>query len=104
MQWSGVVQQQDYIEIDPARLGTLELPGMWVAYVDLYDEPSVPTRIKIGENIYGFHSSMIISGHGAVLPQRVRALRDAGKQVLVIERGATGSGHSDRYFVYVSPP
>jgi hypothetical protein len=40
---------------------------------------------------------MIISGHGAVLPGRVRELRAAGKKPVIIER-------EDRYYVYVTPP
>ena len=36
------------MELDPSRLGTLELDGQWVPYVDLYDEPFMPTRIAVG--------------------------------------------------------
>jgi hypothetical protein len=85
------------LEIDAAQLGTLELGGLWVPYIDLYDQDFVPTRLKVVHDEYGFDSSIIIKGHGAVLPQRIRELRSAGKKPLVVERG-------DRYYVYATPP
>lgn len=85
------------MEINAARLGTLELDGMWVPYVDLYDAGFIHRRVTLGRDEYGFESSMIISGHGAVLPGRIRALKAEGKKSLVIER-------EDRYYLYVSPP
>ena len=93
------------LELNPADLGTLELDtDTWVAYMDLYGEvPYVPTVVRIGADEYTFHSSPIIFGHSAEMPKKVRELRAAGKKVLVIQRGATGSGHSDRYLVFVSP-
>jgi hypothetical protein len=91
------------LELEPAQLGTLELDGIWVPYVDLVDEPFLPSRVRIGADEYGFHSSIIIFGHSALLSQKVRELRAAGKKVMVIERAAQGTGHSDRYMVYASP-
>ena len=85
------------MRIDPTSLGTLELGGMWVPYVDLYDVDFLPTRVEIGPDEYAFTSSIIRSGHGAVLPQQIRQLRDAGKKSVVVER-------SDRYYLFVSPP
>jgi len=85
------------LEIDARELGTLDLDGAWVQYIDLHDYSFVPTRFTISEREYGFQSSMVILGHGAVLPGRIRELRESGKQAVVAERG-------NRYYVYVSPP
>jgi hypothetical protein len=94
----------DVLELDPAALGTLELDGMWVTYIDLYGEvPYVPTRVRVGADEYAYVCSFIIFGHGAEMPQKIRELRTSGKKVLVIQRGASGSGHSDRYLVFASP-
>ncbi len=85
------------MEINPAHLGTLELDGIWVPYVDMFDAEFVHRRVTIGPDEYGFESSMIIRGHGAVLPGRIRTLRGEGKKPMVIERDG-------RYYLYVSPP
>lgn len=85
------------MEINAAQLGTLELDGMWVPYVDLYDAGFVHRRVTLGRDEYGFESSMIVRGHGAVLPGRIRELKAEGKKSLIIER-------EDRYYLYVSPP
>ena len=85
------------MEIDPASLGTLELGGMWVPYVDMVNANFIPTRITLGKDEYAYESSMIVSGHGAVLPGRIKELRSAGKKPVILERG-------NRYYVYVSPP
>jgi hypothetical protein len=53
--------------------------------------------VKIVNDEYAFESSIIILGHGAVLPGRIRDLRNAGKKAIIIER-------SQRYYVYVTPP
>lgn len=85
------------LEIDARNLRTLELDGFWVPYLDLNDLDFLPTRLKVANDEYGFESSMIIFGHGAVLPQRINELRAGGKKPLVIER-------PDRYYIYVAPP
>jgi hypothetical protein len=85
------------LEINPAQLGTLNMDGMWASYIDLVDEEFVPTRLKIGADEYAFESSIIVLGHGAVLPGHIRELRANGKKTLIAER-------EDRYYVYVSPP
>lgn len=85
------------MELDPRQLSTLELDGIWVPYIDLYDEKFLPTRIAIGKDEYAFNSSMIIRGHGAVLPAKIRELRASGKKPIIAER-------DDRYYVFVSPP
>lgn len=85
------------MELDPKDLGTLDLQGAWVPYVDLHDSAFLPTRINVGADEYAYSSSMIISGHGAVLPQRIKDLRAAGKKPIILER-------DDRYYVFVTPP
>lgn len=91
-----MVQEAPTLELNPADLGSLELEGMWVAYADLYDEAFMPTRIVLGAEEYAYHSSMIIQGHSAVLPGRIRELRAAGKKTLMVERRG-------RYYVFISP-
>ena len=85
------------MEINAAQLGTLELDGIWVPYVDMYDAGFIHRRVTLGRDEYGFESSMIVKGHGAVLPGRIRDLKAEGKKPLIIER-------EDRYYLYVSPP
>ena len=93
------------LELNPADLGTLEMDGLWAAYIDLYGEvPYVPTTVRIGSDDYAYNCSFIIFGHSAEMPAKVRELRAAGKKVLVLQRGASGSGNSDRYLVFASPP
>ncbi|MBI5289573.1 MAG: hypothetical protein HY873_11440 [Chloroflexi bacterium] len=93
------------LELNPSDLGTLELDAeTWVSYIDLYGEvPFVPTLVRVGADEFAFNTSFIVFGSGATMPQKIRELRAAGKKVLVIQRGASGSGHSDRYLVFISP-
>jgi hypothetical protein len=95
------------LELDPRELGTLEFDGdQWVPYVDLEEEEPrfIPTHVRIGSEEYAYHSSSPIFGSGAELPQRIRELRSAGKKVLVIQRGASGSGgKNERYYLFASP-
>jgi hypothetical protein len=84
----------DVLELQPADLGSVEMDGQWVPYIDLYDDGFLPTRVRLGTQEYAFHSSQIISGHGATLPARIRELRVSGKKPLLIQRG-------DRYYVFV---
>lgn len=93
------------LELNPAELGTLELDtDTWVAYVDLYGEvPSVPSVVRVGATEYTYVMSSIVFGHGAELPNKVRELRAAGKTVLIIQRGSSGSGgKNERYIVFAS--
>jgi hypothetical protein len=85
------------VELDPSQLGTLDLDEQWVPYFDDNDGTFIPTRIQVGADEYAFNSSVNIFGHGAILPQRIRDLRTAGKTPIVIER-------KNRYYVFVSPP
>ena len=90
-------EKETVLEVDAKQLGTLELDGMWVPYLDLYDLDFLPTRLKMVDHEYAFHSSILVQGHSAVLPGQVRELRAAGKRPIVVERG-------DRYYVFVTPP
>ena len=82
------------LEVDPSQLGSLELDEMWVPYVDLYDLDFMPTHVQLGKDEYAFSCSFLVKGHGALMPPKIRELRAAGKQPLVVERG-------DRYYVFV---
>ena len=93
----GIEWRRADVELDPKDLGTLELDGQWVPYVDLYDEKFIPTRISVGKDEYAFNSSQIIFGHGATLPGKIRDLRASGKKPIIAER-------ANRYYVFVSPP
>ena len=89
--------EEEMLELDPSQLGTLELDGTWVPCLDLNGAAFVPTRVTLAAKEYAFSQSFNIKGHGAVMPQAVQALRDQGKQPLVIER-------NQRYYVFVTPP
>ncbi|HYM15985.1 MAG TPA: hypothetical protein VEZ14_10535 [Dehalococcoidia bacterium] len=82
------------LQLDPARLGSLELDEMWVPYADLYDLDFLPTRLRLGNEEYQFDCSFLVQGHGALMPPKIRELRAAGKPPVVVER-------SDRYYVFV---
>ncbi len=93
------------LELNPSDLGTLELDAdLWVAYIDLYGEvPYVPTVVRIGTTEYTYVMSAIVFGHGAELPSKVRELRAAGKTVLIIQRGSSGTGGKhERYIVFAT--
>ena len=83
------------LELQPADLGSLEMEGLWVPYVDLYDEGFLPTRVRLGAEEYAFNSSQIIAGHSATMPQRIRDLRASGKKPIIIQR-------ADRYYIFVA--
>jgi len=83
------------LEIDPSLIGTLELAGFGVPYVDLEDEPVVHTRLRVGDTEYAYERSYPVKGHSAVMPGGIAELQAQGRQVLVAER-------SERYLVYVA--
>jgi hypothetical protein len=85
------------VEIAPERLDALELDGIWAPYVYVGDVDFLPTRVTVGADEYNFHSSMIVFGHGAVLPGRIRELRAGGRKPIILER-------EERYYVYVTGP
>ena len=82
-------------EVDGALLGTLELAGAVVPYVDLEDEPRIASRLKVGDIEYAYDRTFPVKGHGAVMPTAVAELQAAGKRILVAERG-------ERYYLFVA--
>lgn len=83
------------LELDPSQLGSLELQGAWVPYVDLYDIDFLPSELKLGNVEYRYNSSFLVRGHGATMPGKINELRASGKKPIVVER-------SDRYYVFVA--
>jgi hypothetical protein len=98
LEWAvRTTEKERALEIDPATLGTLELDGMWLPYIDMYDADFIPAQFRMVNEDYAFVSSILIKGHSATLPQQIRALRADGKKPVIVER-------NDRYYVYVTPP
>ena len=83
------------MELDPRNLGTLELDGNWLPYMDLNGESFVPRKLNVGNDEYLFDRSFTIRGHSATMPQAIRELRAEGKRSLIIER-------EERYYVFVT--
>ena len=90
-----VAQEVTHLEVDPSLMGTLELTGFEVPYVDLEDEPFVHTRLRVGGTEYAYDRSFPITGHSAVMPGAIAELQAQGRRVLVAER-------NERYLVYVA--
>ena len=83
------------VEIHPSLIGTLELAGFEVPYVDLENELFVHTRLRVGDTEYTYERSYPIKGHSAVMPGAIAELQAQGRRVLVAER-------NERYLVYVA--
>lgn len=83
------------LEVHPSRVGTLELDGAAVPYVDLEDEAAVHTRLRVDGTLYVYQRSFPTKGGSAVMPAAIAELQAKGKRVLVAER-------SERYVVYVA--
>ena len=92
---SMVTQGESTLEIDPSLVGTLELEGLDVSYVNLGNEPLALGQLRVGGTEYAYHRSFPITGHSAVMPDAIRDLLSDEKQVLVAER-------SGRYYVYLA--
>lgn len=88
-------QQAEMLVVDRSRVGTLELGGMTVPFVDLEDEPFVSSQLRVGDTEYTYSRSFPIKGHGAVMPGVVSELLAAGRSVLVAER-------RERYYLYLA--
>jgi hypothetical protein len=82
-------------EIDRALIGTLDLAGDEVPYVDLEHWPFIGAKLAVDGTEYTYVRSFIIQGHSAVMPAAVAELKAQGKSILVAER-------KDRYYVYVA--
>lgn len=88
-------QQTEPLEVDSSLIGTLELAGSEVPYVDLNEWPFIGTRLAVDAAGYTYNRSFIITGHSAVMPQAVAELQAQGHRILVVER-------QGRYYVYVA--
>ena len=83
------------LDIDDSLLGSLELEGPDVAYVNLQQLASIPTRLRAAGIEYAYERSFPISGHSAVLPDVIAELDKQERRVLVAER-------RERYLLYVA--
>ena len=92
---SMTTQTPTNLEIDPSLVGTLELAGFDVPYVNLEAQPFVHTRLLVGGTEYTYDRTYPIKGHSAVMPGDVAELQEQGRQVLVAER-------NERYYVYLA--
>lgn len=92
---SMTTQEADPIDIDPSLVGTLELAGFDVPYVDLEAHPHMASRLAFGGTQYTFDSSFPTKGHSAVMPAAIAEHQQDGKRILVAERG-------ERYYVYLA--
>ena len=89
------IQEAMHLDIDPSRIGRLQLEGFEVPYVHLEGEPLVHSRLRVGETEYVYDRSYPIKGHSAVMPGPIGDLLAEGRQVLVAER-------HERYYVYLA--
>lgn len=92
---SMVGQEATPIEIDPSIVGALELDTFHVPYVYLGDQPSVHSRLRVGETEYAYERSYPVRGHSAVMPAAMADLLAEGREVLVAER-------NERLYVYLA--
>ena len=92
---SMVAQEGAPLEVDPSLIGTLELAGFAVPYVDLQELPFLGTRLAVDDTEYTYNRSFNILGHSAVMPAAVAELQAQGRKILVAQR-------KDRYYVYVA--
>ncbi len=92
---SMVGQEAAPLQIVPSLIGTLELDGFEVPYVNLRDQPFVHTCLRVGETEYKYDHSYPTKGHSAVMPGAVADLLAEGRRVLVAER-------SERLYVYLA--
>ena len=82
------------LEIELSLMGSLELEGADVAYVNLEHLAVIPSRLRVADAEYTYERSFPIQGHSAVLPEAIAEL-DEGRRVLVAER-------QERYLVYLT--
>jgi len=82
------------LEVEPSLMGSLELEGATVAYVNLEQVAAIPIRLRVADVEYTYDRSFPIRGHSAVLPEAIAELEE-GRRVLVAER-------QQRYLVYLT--
>lgn len=83
------------MEIDASLVGTLELAGLEVPYVDIEAFPDVRSRLLVAGIEYAYERTFPIKGHSAVMPAAIEELLADGKRILVAER-------DERYYVYLA--
>ncbi len=82
------------LEIELSLMGSLELEGVDVAYVNLQQLAAIPVRLRVAGTEYTYDRSFPVHGHSAVLPKAIAELEE-GRRVLVAER-------QERYLVYLT--
>ena len=84
-----------HLDVDPSRIGELDLGEFEVPLVGLEGEPAMHTHLRVGDTEYVYERSYPIKGHSAVMPAYVAELRQKERKVLVAER-------NERYYVYLA--
>ncbi len=82
------------LEIELSLMGSLELEGADVPYVNLGQVAAIPVRLRVADVEYTYERSFPIKGHSAVLPEAIAELEE-GRRVLVAER-------QERYLIYLT--
>ncbi|MCH8007438.1 MAG: hypothetical protein IIC91_01100 [Chloroflexi bacterium] len=82
------------LEVEPSFIGSLELEGATVPYVNLGQVATIPSRLRVADVEYTYERSFPVRGHSAVLPEAIAELEE-GRRVLVAER-------QDRYLIYLT--
>lgn len=90
-----VAQEEPRVDVDPAAIGTFELAGRELPYVDLEEAPAIHTRLRSGDVQYVYQRSFPLKGHSAVMPEAIAELQAKGCRILIVER-------NERYLVYVA--
>ena len=80
------------LEVEPSLMGSLELEGATVPYVNLGQVATIPSRLRVADVEYTYERSFPIRGHSAVLPEAIAQLEE-GRRVRVADRQA-------RYLLY----
>lgn len=83
------------LEVERSLVGTLELEGTDVPYLNLEDFPAIPTQLRVAGVDYSYVRSFPIQGHSAVLPRAIAEVREASKQPVIAER-------NERYILFVA--
>jgi hypothetical protein len=90
-----VAQEEAHVEVDPAAIGTFELAGSELPYVDLEEAPAIHTRLRVDDVEYVYQRSFPLKGHSAVMPAAIAELQAKGRPILIVER-------DERYLVYTA--
>ncbi len=89
------------VELKDVDVNEINLDGIIAPLLNLTHADRVDWKLRFQGGDYAFASSVLVKGHGAILPQRVRQAQDEGRRVLLVQRG-------ERYYLYltqaVTPP